>query len=119
MISMKIIFTIPNITITTVNLFIIVMVINSPVHCPRNEHHTAPSRGCGEGQHLILVMITIIAATLFILIIITITMTTSIDAQGVPDGVMDTYCWLHSTFTLPHLGVVEIDNVNGVDQVFS
>ena len=37
--------------------------------------------------------------------------------QGVPDGVMDTYCWLHSTFTLPHLGVVEIDNVNGVDQV--
>jgi len=36
--------------------------------------------------------------------------------EGVPDGVMDTYCWLHSTFTLPHLGVVEIDNVNGVDQ---
>ena len=94
-------------------------------------------------------MITIIAATLVILII-TITMTTNIDAQGVPDGVMDstsrvmlfiifksititisvdiqgvpdgvmdTYCWLHSTFTLPHLGVVEIDNVNGVDQVFS
>ena len=37
--------------------------------------------------------------------------------QGVPESVMDTYCWLHSTFTLPHLGVVEIDNVNGVDQV--
>ena len=111
---MKIIFTIPNITITTVNLFIIVMVINSPVHCPRHEHH-----GCGGGQHLILVMITIISATVFILIIIKISMTTSIGAQGVPDGVMDTYCWLHSTFTLPHLGVVEIDNVNGVDQVFS
>ena len=79
---------------------------------------TAPSRGCGEGQHLILTMITIIAANLFFLIIITITMTTNIGAQGVPDGVMDTYCWLHSTFTLPHLGVVEIDNVNGVDQVF-
>ena len=30
---------------------------------------------------------------------------------------MDTYCWLHSTFTLPHLGVFEIDNVNGIDQV--
>ena len=37
--------------------------------------------------------------------------------QGVPESVMDTYCWLHSTFTLPHLGVVEIDNVNGIDQV--
>ena len=36
--------------------------------------------------------------------------------QGVPESVMDTYCWLHSTFTLPHLGVVEIDNVYGIDQ---
>ena len=86
---------------------------------------TAPSiQGVwwGYGQHLILVVITIIAATLFILfklIIITITKTTNFGIQGVPDGVMDTYCWLHSTFTLPHLGVVEIDNVNGVDQVFS
>jgi len=23
--------------------------------------------------------------------------------EGVPDGVMDTYCWIHSTFTLPRL----------------
>ena len=23
--------------------------------------------------------------------------------QGIPDGVMDTYCWLHSAFTLPRL----------------
>ena len=96
------------------------MVISSPVHCPRHEHHSTVEGVWGRtAPHLGNDTNTIIAATVLILIIITITMTTSIGTQGVPDAVMDTYCWLHSTFTLPHLGVVEIDNVNGVDQVFS
>ena len=111
----KVLYTILNITSTTAILFIIVMVISSPVQCPRHKHHstiqvlrcwTAPRLGHDHhhrrhpihlerhhNHH-------------------------DIGIQGVPDGVMDTYCWLHSTFTLPHLGVVEIDNVNGVDQVF-
>jgi len=33
---------------------------------------------------------------------------------NIPEGVMDTYCWLHSTFTLPSLGEVTIGSRNGV-----